>query len=123
MNRKGPIMMAVALLLQAGVTLALPGVSVGAGAAADELRASAHVSAGTGLVRAVDAGTNTLVLDTRSGAQRVHVARTATIRDDHDDALALGEIRPGDAIAYEGVADTATVPHVARQFWAVPSEG
>lgn len=122
MNRKSPIMMAVALLLGAGVILAPPGVSVRS-AVADEPRAAAHVSAGTGLVRAIDANTNTLVLETRSGAQRVHVARAATIRDDHDTALALGEIRPGDAVAYEGPADAATVLHVARQFWAIPSEG
>src|SRR4030088_3198769 len=108
MNRKGPIMMALALLLGAGFTLALPGVSVRSAAAADEPRASAQVSAGTGLVRAVDAGTDTLVLETRSGAQRVHVARAATIRDDHDDALALGEIRPGDAVTYEGASGAAT---------------
>ena len=123
MNRKGSSTMAVALLLGAGVTLALPGVSIRSAAVADEPRASAHVSAGTGLVRAVDAGTNTLVLETRSGAQRVHVASAATIRDDHDDALALGEIRPGDAIVYEVAAGDATVLHVARQFWAIPSEG
>lgn len=123
MNRKGPIMMAVALLLGAGVIPAVPGASVRSAAAADDPRASAHVSAGTGLVRAVDPGTNTLVLETRSGAQRVHVAPAATIRDDHDDALALGEIRPGDAIAYEVAAGDATVLHVARQFWAIPSEG
>ena len=85
--------------------------------------AETGLSAGTGLVRAVDAGTNTLVLETRSGAQRVHVARAATIRDDHDDALALGEIRPGDAVAYEVASGDATVLHVARQFWALPSEG
>ena len=121
MNRKGPIMMAVGLLLGAGVIPALPAASVRAAAAADELRASAHVSAGTGLVRAVDADTNTLVLETRSGGQRVHVARAATIRDDHDDALALGEIRPGDAVAYEEASGAATVLHVARQFWAIPS--
>jgi hypothetical protein len=123
MNRKSPIMMAVALLLGAGVILALPGVSVRSAAAADEPQAAAHVSAGTGLVRAIDADTNTLVLETRSGAQRVHVARAATIRDDHDTALALGEIKPGDAVAYEGPADAATMLHVARQFWAIPSEG
>jgi hypothetical protein len=123
MNRKGPIMMVLALLVGAVVTLALPGVSVRSAAAADEPRASAHVNAGTGLVRAVDAGTNTLVLETRGGAQRVHVAPAATIRDDHDDALALGEIRPGDAIAYEVAAGDATMLHVARQFWAIPSEG
>ena len=86
MNRKGPIMMALALLLGAGVTLALPGLSVRPAAAADEPQAPADVSVGTGLVRAVDAGTNTLVLETPSGAQRVHVAPAATIRDDHDDA-------------------------------------
>lgn len=119
MNRKGPNMLVLALLVGAGVALALPGVSVRSAAAADEPRASAHV----GLVRAVDAGTNTLALETRSGAQRVHVAPAATIRDDHDDALALGEITPGDAIAYEGAAGDATVLHVARQFWAIPSEG
>lgn len=118
MNRKGPIMMAVALLLGAGV---IP--SVRSAAAADEPRASAHVSAGMGLVRAVDAGTNTLVLETRSGAQRVHVARAAAIRDDHDGALKLGEIRPGDAVAYEMASGAATVLHVARQFWAIPREG
>jgi hypothetical protein len=123
MNRKSPIIMAVALLLGVWVTLALPGVSARSAAAADEPQPSAHVSAGTGLVRAVDAGTNTLVVETRSGAQRVHVARAATVRDDHDDALALGEIRPGDAIAFEVAAGDATVLHVARQFWAIPSEG
>jgi hypothetical protein len=116
--------MAAALLLGAAVIPALPGVSIRSAAAADEPRASAHVSAGTGLVRGVDAGTNTLVLETRSGAERVHVARAATIRDDHDAALALGEIRPGDAVAYSEMASgDATVLHVARQFWAVPSEG
>ena len=85
--------------------------------------AATGLSAGTGLVRAVDAGTNTLVLETRSGAQRVHVARAATIRDEHDDALALGEIRPGDAVAYEVASGAAAELHVARQFWAIPSEG
>ena len=123
MNRKGPIMMAVALLLGAGVTLPLPGVSVRSAAAADEPQASAHVSAGTGLVRAVDADTNTLVLETRSGTQRIHVALAATIRDDHDDTLALGEIAPGDAVAYEETAGAAIELHVAREFWAIPSQG
>jgi len=123
MNRKGPIMMAVALLLGAGVTLRLPGMSVRSAAAADEPQASAHVSAGTGLVRAVDADTNTLVLETRSGPQRIHVAPAATIRDDHDDPLALGAIAPGDAVAYEVTAGAAIVLHVAREFWAIPSQG
>lgn len=123
MNRKGPIMIALALVLGGGITLALQGVSVRSAAGADEPRAGAHVSAGTGLVRTVDAGTNTLVLETRSGAQRVHVAPAATIRDDHDEALALGEIRPGDAVTYEVTAGAATVLHIARGFWAIPSEG
>jgi hypothetical protein len=113
-------MMALALVLGGGITLALPGRSA---AGADEPRAGAHVSAGTGLVRTVDAGTNTLVLETRSGAQRVHVAPAATIRDDHENALALGEIRPGDAVTYEVTAGAATVLHIARGFWAIPSEG
>jgi hypothetical protein len=123
MNRRGPIMMAVALLLGVGVIPALPGASVRSAAAADEPRASAHAGAGTGLVRAVDAGTNTLVLETESGTQRVLVAPAATIRDDHDDALVLGEIRPGDAVAYEMASGAAAELHVARQFWAIPSEG
>ncbi len=123
MNRKGSIVMVVALLLGAGVTPVLSGMSVPSAAAADASRASAPVGTGTGLVRAVDAGTNTLVLETRSGARRIHVARDATIRDDHDHALALSQIRPGDAVAYEVAAGGATVLHVARQFWAIPSEG
>jgi len=124
MKRRGPITIAAALLLGVAVIPTLPGVSIRSAAAADEPRDSAHVSAGTGLVRAVDAGTNTLVLETRSGAERVHVARAATIRDDHDAVLALGEIRPGDAVAYYEIASgDATVLHVARQFWAIPSEG
>ena len=124
MKRKEPITMAAALLLGVAVIPALPGVSIRSAAAADEPRASAHLSAGKGLVRAVDADTNTLVLETRSGAERVHVARAPTIRDDHDAALALGEIRPGDAVAYYEIASgDATVVHVARQFWAIPSEG
>ena len=104
MNRKGPVMLVVALLLGVGVT-------------------PAHVNAGTGLVSEVDADTNTLVLETRSGVERVHAARAATIRDGHDDALALGEIKPGDAVAYEGAAVAATALHVVSQFWAIPSEG
>jgi hypothetical protein len=86
-------MMAAALLLGAGLTPALPGVSVRSAAAADESPASAYLSAGgTGLVRA-------------------------------DDALALADIRPGDAVAYEVTSGAVTVVHVARQFWAIPSEG
>ena len=46
MNRRGPIMMAVALLLGAGVVPALPGAAVRSAAAAEEARASAHLGAG-----------------------------------------------------------------------------
>src|ERR1700730_14716033 len=123
MNRKGPIMMALALLLGAGSPLALPGVSVRSAAAADEPQASAHVSAGTGLARAVDAGTSTLVLETRMGARRGYAAPGATIRNAHNDTVALVEIRPGDAVQYEVTAGAATLLHVARGFWAIPSEG
>ena len=56
--------MAAVLLLGGAVIPALPGVSIRSAAAADEPRDSAHVSAGTGLVRTVDAGTNTLVFET-----------------------------------------------------------
>jgi hypothetical protein len=123
MNRNSVIAIAVALLLGAGVAPGLPGVSVRPAAAADEPRAPAHESAGAGLVSEVDVSTNTLVLETRSGAQRVHVATAPNIRDDHDNALAFGEIRPGDAVAYEGAADAAITLDVVRQFWAIPTEG
>ena len=123
MNRISSITIAVALLLGAGVTPVQSGVSVRSVAAADEPRAPARGSGGTGLVREVDASTNTVVLETRSGARRVHVAAAASIHDDHDVALALGEIRPGDAVAYEVASGDATLLHVARQFWAIPSEG
>jgi hypothetical protein len=123
MNRNSVIAIAVALLVGGGVAPGLPGVSVRPAAAADEPRASAHESAGAGLVSEVDVSTNTLVIETRSGAQRVHVAAAPNIRDDHDNALAFGEIRPGDAVAYEVAPGDATVLHVARQFWAIPNEG
>jgi hypothetical protein len=124
MNRKGPIMDGGSAPARSRGYSGPAGVSVRSAAAADESpQAFAHVNGGTGLVKAVDAGTNTLALETRSGTQRVHVAPAATIRDDHDDTLALGEIAPGDAVAYEVTAGAATVLHVARDFWAIPSEG
>ncbi len=76
--------------------------------------------AGVGLVARVDVATSTLTLETQSGTRRVVVAPTATIRDDHDRALALGDINPGDAVAYQGDSDPATSLSVARQFWAIP---
>lgn len=83
-----------------------------------------HAQAGpeAGLVIAVDAGKNTLVLETRAGVKRVPVAGAATIRGDHGEMLKLGDLNPGDAIAYTTGSETATSLHVARQFWAVPNE-
>ena len=123
MKGKRPIVIAVALLFGAGIVPALPGRVGPTAAFAYGPRASDQANAGTGLVRSIDAHTDSLVLDTPSGVQRVHVTRAATIRDEHEDALALGEIRPGDAVAYEVASDAATVLHVTRQFWAIPSEG
>jgi len=77
---------------------------------------------GVGLVTAVDVATSTLTLETRRGPQRVFVAPTAAIRDDHDRALALHDINPGDAVAYQGVSGPATSLRIAQQFWAIPSE-
>jgi hypothetical protein len=53
MSRNSVIAIAVALLLGAGVAPGLPGVTVRPAAAADEPRASAHESAGAGLVSEV----------------------------------------------------------------------
>jgi hypothetical protein len=75
-----------------------------------------------GLVTGVDAVTRTLTVETRSGSEQVVVAPTAAIRDDHDRAMALRDINPGDAVAYQGNSGPATSIHVARQFWAIPSE-
>jgi len=77
---------------------------------------------GVGLVTAVDVTTSTLTLETSRGSQRVFVAPTAAIRDDHDRALALRDINAGDAVAYHGVSGPATSLRIARQFWAIPSE-
>jgi hypothetical protein len=74
-----------------------------------------------GLVIAVDAGKNTLVLETRAGLKQVPVAVAATIRGDHGEVLKLADLNPGDAIAYTTGSETATSLHVAREFWAVPS--
>jgi hypothetical protein len=80
----------------------------------------AQVGTGVGLVTAVEVGKNTLVLETRSGGQHVLVAAGATIRGDHGEVLAFGDLQPGDAVSYQPVSDTATTLHVARQFWALP---
>ena len=83
-----------------------------------------HAQAGpeAGLVIAVDVRKNTLMLETRSGLKQVPVAVAATIRGDHGEMLELGDLKPGDAVAYRTGSDIATTLHVARQFWAVPSE-
>jgi hypothetical protein len=79
-------------------------------------------AAGTGLVTAVDVARNTLVLATRTGSKEILVAPTATIREDHGRALAFSDIRPGDAVAYQVSSGSATRLHVARDFWAIPTE-
>lgn len=123
MKGKRSIVMAVALLLGAGIVPALPGRVGPAAAFAYGSRVSDHVSAGTGLVRSVDANTDILVLDTPSGVQRVHVAQDAAIHDEHDDMLTLGQIKPGDTVSYEPTSGAAIELHVTRQFWAIPREG
>ncbi len=82
----------------------------------------AQSPAGAGLITAVDLATNTLVLETRSGPQRIRVAATAIIREDHGALLSIRDLRPGDAVAYHMGSDTATSLRVARQFWAIPPE-
>ena len=84
--------------------------------------AYAQENTGTGLVTAVDVGRNTLMLETRNGSKVILVAPTATIREDHGQALAFGDIRPGDAVAYQVGSGSAVRLHVARQFWATPAE-
>ena len=105
------------LLLHASCA-ALPGVLV----VATGSTVQAQVNAGEGLVMAVDVGKNTMVLETRSGLKQVLVAATAAIRGDHGEVLALGDLKPGDAVAYRTGSDTATSLHVASHFWAVPSD-
>jgi len=82
----------------------------------------AQENTGTGLVTAVDVGRNTLMLETRGGSKTVLVVPTAAIRDDHGQALAFGDIRPGDAVVYQVGSGSAVRLHVARQFWAIPTE-
>ena len=105
------------LLLHASCA-ALPVVLV----VATESAVHAQVSAGGGLVIAVNLGKSALVLETRSGLQQVLVAATATIRGDHGEVLTLGALQAGDAVSYRAVSEIATSLRVARQFWALPSE-
>jgi hypothetical protein len=78
---------------------------------------------GTGLVTAVDVGKNTLTLEIRGGSKTaLVVVPTAAIRDYHGQALAFGDIRPGDAVVYEVGSGSTVRLRVARQFWAIPTE-
>ena len=104
----------VSHLLGAAVLLVLTGATTSA--------VDAQVGAEPGLLTAVDVGKNTLMLETRSGLKQVPVAVAATIRGDHGEVLTLDDLKPGDAVAYTRGSQTATSLHVARQFWAVPSE-
>ena len=83
--------------------------------ALDCSRAYAQETVGIGLVTGVEIATSTLTLDTRSGGQRVFVAPTGPIRDAHDRTLALGDIDPGGAVAYQGVRDSATSRTIRRK--------
>lgn len=82
----------------------------------------AQDNTGTGLVIAVDVGRNTLMLEIQSGPKAVLVPPSAAIRDDHGQALAFSDIRPGDAVAYQVASGTVINVHVARQFFAIPTE-
>jgi hypothetical protein len=86
------------------------------------LAVCAQANSGAGLVRTLDVGRNILTVETRTGSQSVLVPPTATIRDDHGNALTLGDMRPGDAVTFQVVSGAVTSVRVARQFWAIPNE-
>src|SRR4030095_16616906 len=86
------------------------------------LAVCAEVDSGAGLVRTLDVARNTLTVETRTGSQSVRVPPTATIRDDHGNALMLGDMRPGDAVTFRVVSGAVASLYVARQFWAIPDE-
>lgn len=106
----------VRLLLHAS-RAALPVVLIVASASTS----LAQARTGAGMVVAVDVAENALVLETRSGLQRVLVDVAATIRGDHDEVLMLRDLDLGDAVYYQA-ASPVTALRVARQFWALPSE-
>jgi hypothetical protein len=81
----------------------------------------AQENTGAGLVTGVDVARHTLMLATRAGSKEILVAPTAAIREDHGQALAFSDIRPGDAVAYQIASGSATNLQVARQFWAIPT--
>ena len=110
------------LLTPARVVLsALSAVLPAALVCASAYTVDAQTGAGAGLIVAVDVGKNTLVLETRDGVRHVTVAPAAAIRGDHGEALAFGELRPGDAVSYPPGSDSVTTLRVARQFWALPA--
>ena len=123
MKRRRRIGMGVVLLLGVWIVPALSGRMGPATASAYGAGAAGSVDVGTGLVRSVDSDTDTLVLDTGTGVQRVHVAPDAAIHDEHDNVLTLRQIGSGDAVSYELKSGAAADLHVARQFWAIPRQG
>jgi hypothetical protein len=82
----------------------------------------AQTRPGVGLVIAVDLEKKALVLETRSGSERIVLAPTATILDDHGRALGLSAVKAGDAVSYQVASSGVTSLRVARQFWAVPND-
>jgi hypothetical protein len=95
-----------------GMTAALVGLTAAS--------APAQARWSSGLVVAIDRETNSLTLETAGGVQQLLVAPTAIIREDSGATLALADVQPGDAVAYDLLADRAAHLRVARQFWAVP---
>ena len=82
--------------------------------------APAQTGWSSGLVVAIDHGAQSLTLETAGGVQQLLVAPAAIIREDSGATLALTDVRPGDAVAYDLAADRAAHLRVARQYWAVP---
>ena len=84
--------------------------------------AGAQERAGRGLVTAVDPVGRTVTLDTVSGPRQVRVAPGAAIVGDHDRALTLIDVAPGDAVSYRLGSEHAASLRVASHFWAAPGE-
>jgi hypothetical protein len=82
----------------------------------------AQARTGVGLITAVDTANNTLVLETRDGPRHVRVAPAAIIRSDDGAGRTLRDLGPGDAVSYQLASEGAIRLHVARHFWALPSE-
>lgn len=82
----------------------------------------AQAKGGMGLIMDVDLVDSVLLLETREGPRRLPTARTAAIRDEDGRPLTLRDLHPGDAVWYQLASEEAIRLHVARQFWALPSE-